>query len=451
MRVSSVGLGGMLLATATHTTSARTCGDKSPLDAKCADLFPTCPDRHSPAIFNGCYHCAHDVTCVIKSFAVVNVKEMVQANEENDGDDVKDESAAAKSAGDKDRQVWSEAGSHLNAVTATTTESTTGTPYLFDASSLAHKLQSAVRDLRVACRVSYAFQINEDKMTTWKDASLRNVLKSVHVTPEVQAKIHAVYDEALAQMRTLLDETYDRTVAEMTHRLDGFEKVPRARASGARHGLIQHLRYATVKLDLEHVIEEMHKEHEHQRSHVVYLETRLKALEATPDRGDVALCNQLRERVAKLEAALEDAAARCVTIENEHATAVSTLREAKWAMTQGMHARETSQLCDIIRMNEAQFMHVATAHKSLPVKTAASSPTRVQRYDPHSGRALMHVTHLSTDLVAAAPGVQYISSSPTRPPARPPSPQPRHPRPNTTPSGNPLPLLPTATVERPYV
>ncbi|ETV95684.1 hypothetical protein H310_11100 [Aphanomyces invadans] len=126
MRVSTVGLGGMLLATATHTTSARTCGDKSPLDAKCADLFPTCPDRHSPAIFNGCYHCAHDVTCVIKSFAVVNVKEMVQANEENDGDDVKDESAAAKSAGDKDRQVWSEAGSHLNAVTATTTESTTG-------------------------------------------------------------------------------------------------------------------------------------------------------------------------------------------------------------------------------------------------------------------------------------------------------------------------------------
>ncbi|ETV95683.1 hypothetical protein H310_11099, partial [Aphanomyces invadans] len=283
-----------------------------------------------------------------------------------------------------------------------------------------------------------------------------------HVTPEVQAKIHAVYDEALAQMRTLLDETYDRTVAEMTHRLDGFEKELTAQAAASHASLVDdlELRYATVKLDLEHVIEEMHKEHEHQRSHVVYLETRLKALEATPDRGDVALCNQLRERVAKLEAALEDAAARCVTIENEHATAKrrighleseATLREAKWAMTQGMHARETSQLCDIIRMNEAQFMHVATAHKSLPVKTAASSPTRVQRYDPHSGRALVHVTHLSTDLVAAAPGVQYISSSPTRPPARPPSPQPRHPRPNTTPSGNPLPLLPTATVERPYV
>ncbi|KAF0761917.1 hypothetical protein AaE_003372 [Aphanomyces astaci] len=123
------------------------------------------------------------------------------------------------------------------------------------------KLQAAVRDLRVACRVSYAFQINEDKMTSWKTASLGTVLKSVHVTPEVQAKIHAVYDDAIVQMRTLLDETYDRTVAEMTHRLDAFEKELTAQAAASHASLVDdlELRYAATKLELEHVIADMHK------------------------------------------------------------------------------------------------------------------------------------------------------------------------------------------------
>ncbi|ETV81174.1 hypothetical protein H257_05761 [Aphanomyces astaci] len=332
-----------------------------------------------------------------------------------------------------------------------------------DASSLAQKLQAAVRDLRVACRVSYAFQINEDKMTSWKTASLGTVLKSVHVTPEVQAKIHAVYDEAIVQMRTLLDETYDRTVAEMTHRLDAFEKELTAQAAASHASLVDdlELRYAATKLELEHIIADMHKEHDHQRMQIIYLETRLKALEGAPDRGDVELCNQLRTRVVELEAAVEASAARVAQVQNDNATAKrrighlesdAVLRQAKWDMTQGMYARETTQLCDIIRMNEAQFMAVATAVHRAPSPTKPSamggpgSPTRggVQRYDPHSGRVLLHTSPPTPDLVSTPSGVQYISTtSPTR---RPPSSPHRRPV-----SDKPLPILPTATVHRPYI
>ncbi|RHY16392.1 hypothetical protein DYB25_000003 [Aphanomyces astaci] len=397
----------LLVAAATHTTTARTCGDKSPLDEKCADLFPTCPDQHSPAIFNGCYHCAHDVTCEIKAFAVVNVKEMVAANEDVDRNDKKETLLDAR----ENTRVRSHASSSsdLHAVASVTSsdeENNNGwavpgvlgllgvgvavggvyrhkrsrgqyhsilsqqqqqydaddaalddlnpfchgslseeTPSLLKPSPKASatsssfriltKLQAAVRDLRVACRVSYAFQINEDKMTSWKTASLGTVLKSVHVTPEVQAKIHAVYDDAIVQMRTLLDETYDRTVAEMTHRLDAFEKVggiPKfleltAQAAASHASLVDdlELRYAATKLELEHVIADMHKEHDHQRMQIIYLETRLKALEGAPDRGDVELCNQLRTRVVELEAAVEASAARVAQVQNDNATAVSQL------------------------------------------------------------------------------------------------------------------------------
>ncbi|CAK4626270.1 hypothetical protein LEN26_019540 [Aphanomyces euteiches] len=64
---------------------AKKCGDDSLLDSKCAELFPTCPDKHSAAIFNGCYHCAHDETCKVKSFAVVDVKKMAAIGETHSG------------------------------------------------------------------------------------------------------------------------------------------------------------------------------------------------------------------------------------------------------------------------------------------------------------------------------------------------------------------------------
>ncbi|KAF0710140.1 Aste57867_5591 [Aphanomyces stellatus] len=331
-----------------------------------------------------------------------------------------------------------------------------------DSSSLVQQLLATVHDLRVKCRVSYAFKINEDKMAAWKAGAMATTLKSVHVTPEVAAKFSAVYDDAVAQMRQLLEETYDRSVAEMTHRIDQFEHDLTTQATASQTTIVETLdsQHSHDRLALESIIKDMHEENDHQRANLVFMERRLRALENATDLGDVELCNKLRARVAELEAALDAARTTCVTAETAHAQAkrvifrlesdVSMLR-AKMQMTQGMYARETSQLCDIIRMNEAQFMQVSMAASSPRQTSPTRSGRAVNVYDPQSGRTVAFAASAAS--VVAPAGTQFTAhSSPTKPPARPLSPtkptSPTHRLSSTAARAMPV---PTATIQRPYI
>ncbi|KAF0710141.1 Aste57867_5592 [Aphanomyces stellatus] len=73
MRATAAAIGCAFLAS-THSAAA-SCPSESKADAVCEHLIPQCPDDYSPVIFNRCFHCAHDITCEIKSFAVVNMKD----------------------------------------------------------------------------------------------------------------------------------------------------------------------------------------------------------------------------------------------------------------------------------------------------------------------------------------------------------------------------------------
>ncbi|KAG9412260.1 hypothetical protein AC1031_015195 [Aphanomyces cochlioides] len=326
-----------------------------------------------------------------------------------------------------------------------------------DTSSLTHQLLQTVHDLRLACRVCYAFKMNDDRIAAWKSNAMASTLKSVHVSPEVEAKFGAVYDDAVAQMRQMLQETYDRTVIEMSHRIDAFEQTLTRQASESQVSLVESVeqKYLEERLGLDAIVKEMQEENAHQRSHIVFLETRLRQLEETTDRGDAVLCNKLRQKIADLEVTLESCRQRCASYEADQASAKRTIHRlesdamllrAKFDMTKGMYARETSQLCDIIRMNEAQFMQVQLAKQSSPRKP--TTPRTLDVYEPHSGRTIAYTATSPTSPTKAPLGTQFIAQPTCVSPVITKSPIVKRPKSPFSQQQGPL---PTGSIRRPYI